>query len=426
MKTWHLAIALASLLLSGTTALAGPAAGNILLSAGPAWLEADGKRIPATRGQEIEAGQKLLTGNGGHLHVRMKDGGLVAIRPNSELEVQVFEYDPANPTGGKVRYTLRHGVARSVTGAIGEANKEAFRFNTPVAAIGVRGTDFVAFADATATRVSIKSGAIVVAALGDGCAAEGFGACLDRSITLRAGDNTGHVEINHNDKTPRLLQDKHYQIPDRVSPPLASEPVAVLQENSRTEAVSEKTKQIAAITAPTTPTVAPTTPTDTGLNDVYWGRWKADLAGVSGSTASELLAAQKKIRVVSNLFGLGVTEMPSRLPDNWKAQFNLTGGDAYVLSGGVYSAATLGSGTLTIDTAARAFSANASVTEGLNTHAINAAGTVNTSGYLLSDATRSNSTFTGVVHANLNTVGSVFTRSLDDGRALTGTMVWHR
>ena len=411
----------ALLLLQAGAALAGTPAGEVLMAVGPVWVETDGQRAPLVRGQQVDVGQRLITRDGGHLHVRMKDGGLVAIRPNSVLEIQVFDYESGKPADGKVRYRLQEGVARSVTGAIGEANKDAFRFNTPVAAIGVRGTDFVTFSDARSTRVSVKSGAVVVAALSDGCRAEGFGACLEHAIALRAGNASSYVEVTQKDRTPRLLQDNHLMTPDRVSPPRSDEPVATLQEN-RLDQVDDiaKKQMLSPVVAPL-PTVV-----DIGMNDVHWGRWSGTYPGVTGATVSELLAAQKNIQVVTTLFGLGVTQLSDRLPERFQAEFQLTGGDAYVVANNVYSAAQLAGGNLKIDMAAKQFTAHANVRESGNTHSVDAVGGVDYRGYLQSDPAKSNSELYGVVNGNLKTVGSVFDKSLGDGRSLTGTMVWHR
>lgn len=423
MKTVLVLIPSLFALLSGVAAHAGEPAGDVLLAVGKVWVESGSQRIALVRGQQVEVGQKLVTREGGHVHVRMKDGGLVALRPNSELEIQVFDYDPANPGAGKVRYSLRQGVARSVTGAIGEANKEAFRFNTPVAAIGVRGTDFVTFADPETTRVSVKSGAVVVAALSDVCKAEGFGACLEHAVALRAGDDRSYIEVTQQDKTPRLLQGRQLQLIDHVSPPLSSEPVAVLHEN-RVADVNDIAKEMQA-SKPDIPVTGPLVP-ETGANDVYWGRWKEVLPGVSGMTAAELLEAGKKIHVATPLFGLGVTQATELLPARWQADFKLSGGDAYVVANGTYSPAALAGGTLSINMATREFASQANVMEGLNTHNVAAAGQVSWQGYLLSDPARSNSTLYGIVHSNLDTVGSVFAKNLDDGRSLAGALIWHR
>lgn len=205
-------------------------AGDVLLAVGPAYVQtANGEVHPARKGLQVAAGERIMTRTGGYVHVRMRDGGLVAIRPDSVLDIQVFEYPVDHPEKGRVRYRLQQGVARSVTGAIGEANKEAFRMNTPVAAIGVRGTDFVTQTDTLVTRVSINSGAVVVApfANNQGCKAEGFGACLSNALVLRAGKEVGYVEVGAQDGAPRLRKEQRLPLP----PAHPDEPVAILQEN---------------------------------------------------------------------------------------------------------------------------------------------------------------------------------------------------
>lgn len=411
----------ALLLFQASVALAGTPAGSVLMAIGPVWAETNGQRTPLERGQQVDVGQSLITLDGGHLYVRMKDGGLVTLRPNSVLEIEVFDYESGKPEAGKVRYSLRRGVARSVTGAIGEANKGAFRFNTPVAAIGVRGTDFVTFSDTQTTRVSVKSGAVVVASLSEVCRAEGFGACLDHAVALRAGNVNSYIEVNRNERTPRLLQDSRNMTPDRISPPNIDEPVASLQENRINNVLDEQSRK-----APKIEVTAPAPIVDIGMNDVHWGRWSGTYPGVSGATVRELLAAKKDIHVASSLFGLGVTQVPERLPERWQAEFKLTGGDAYVVSNNTYTKAELAGGNLKIDMAANQFAANAKVMEGVNTHSINAVGVVDFRGSLQSDPAKSNSEFYGAVNANLKTVGSVFEKPVGDGRSLTGTMIWHR
>ena len=47
---------------------------------------------------------------------------------------------------------------RSVTGQWGEASRDRFRLNTPIAAIGVKGTDFVVKVENGKTFASVLSG----------------------------------------------------------------------------------------------------------------------------------------------------------------------------------------------------------------------------------------------------------------------------
>ena len=105
------------------------------------------KAMPLQKDQALAVGDRLVTGPSSHVHVRFIDGGLVSVRDSSELVITQYSFDPDNPAASKVRFYLQGGVARSITGKAGQAAKDQFRLNTPVAALGVRGTDFAAFAN---------------------------------------------------------------------------------------------------------------------------------------------------------------------------------------------------------------------------------------------------------------------------------------
>lgn len=70
------------------------------------------------------------------------------------------------------------GVARAISGAAAEGARERFRLNTPLVAIGVRGTDFVVRADAQQAQAQVNQGAIVMAPLtAPECQAQATGPC---------------------------------------------------------------------------------------------------------------------------------------------------------------------------------------------------------------------------------------------------------
>jgi len=125
-------------------ALAMASAGKILFVIGAgSVLSADGNELKAERGMEVYEGDTLRTTANGQMQVRMADGGLIAVRPSSEFKVDAFVYEDNTETD-KTFFSLVKGGFRSVTGAIGEANKAAYKVDTPVATIGIRGTDYTA------------------------------------------------------------------------------------------------------------------------------------------------------------------------------------------------------------------------------------------------------------------------------------------
>ena len=168
-------------------------------------IGAVGERTIA-RGQRVHAGDKIETADGGHVHIRFVDGGLVSIRPLSRLLIEQYR----NAKGAQlaaIKFKLEEGVIRSVTGQWGEANRDRFRLNTPIAAIGVKGTDFVVKVQPESTYASVVSGAIVMAPL-DGACTGSLGPCqTDLAAHLSAemqGQMLEYVKKNDNGG-PRLV-----------------------------------------------------------------------------------------------------------------------------------------------------------------------------------------------------------------------------
>lgn len=178
--TWGCALIAAAWGLSpGTAGAAGAeAVAQVSLLIGQARVvRADGKSETLARGAQILVGDRIETGANGHVHLRFIDNGAASVRPDSTLEVQAYHYDARNPKNNEVRLRVEQGVARSISGAATEADKTRFRLNTPIAAIGVRGTDFLVKADASGVRATVADGSIVVGALGAGCQANALGPC---------------------------------------------------------------------------------------------------------------------------------------------------------------------------------------------------------------------------------------------------------
>src|SRR6056300_202789 len=143
-----------------------------------------------SRGDAIYVGDIIETGGNGHVHIRFVDGALVSVRPNSRLRVDEYAYFPDRPADNRVRFTLETGTVRSVTGDAGRANKDAYRMNTPISAIGIRGTDYTVFSDDQKTRVFVQSGGVAIAPLDEECVAEDVGVCQSsKLVELFAGDS---------------------------------------------------------------------------------------------------------------------------------------------------------------------------------------------------------------------------------------------
>ena len=54
----------------------------------PAWLERDGKRAPLAPGMELRAGDRIVTGSGARVLVKLAEGSVVKLGENGRLRVQ--------------------------------------------------------------------------------------------------------------------------------------------------------------------------------------------------------------------------------------------------------------------------------------------------------------------------------------------------
>ena len=78
----------------------------------------------------------VRTGKTGSAELRFLDQTDLKVAPGSEVKIDKFVYDP-NRTAGTVAITVAKGALRFVTGT---QDKSAYKINTAVASIGVRGT----------------------------------------------------------------------------------------------------------------------------------------------------------------------------------------------------------------------------------------------------------------------------------------------
>lgn len=169
-------------------------------------ISTDGVERLVDRGTAIRVGDRIETGAGGHVHLRFVDGARLSVRPASRLQVENYSRASDASALTAIKFRLDEGVVRSITGAWGEAERDRFRLNTPVAAIGVKGTDFVVKSDGETTLASVYTGAIMLTPIaGIGCQAS-FGPCLNGSEKLLSEDMKGQMlSLSRQQATPQLV-----------------------------------------------------------------------------------------------------------------------------------------------------------------------------------------------------------------------------
>lgn len=103
--------------------------------------DAAGQTRAVKKGDAINQGDTILTGGGASAQLRMIDGGILAVRPDTELKVDTYRYAGKEDGTENAFMSLVKGGFRTITGAIGRTNKDNYRIGTPSATIGIRGTD---------------------------------------------------------------------------------------------------------------------------------------------------------------------------------------------------------------------------------------------------------------------------------------------
>jgi len=109
--------------------------GDVRVGSGPA------AERHARKGTLVNVGELVTTGEKSTAQIKMGDGATVVVQPQSRLTVAVFHFTGVEDGKERVVFRLEQGGFRSVTGAIGHTHKANYLIQTPIAQIGVRGTD---------------------------------------------------------------------------------------------------------------------------------------------------------------------------------------------------------------------------------------------------------------------------------------------
>ena len=118
----------------------GPDVGDVVRKRGELVTRSGALRTSIGAGDDITFGSRLLTGERTRAEVELVDGSRLFLGDHSEIVVDEFVYDPGRKSRGTL--TLLKGAIRMVSGRINKVSDGSLALNTPVATIGIRGTDF--------------------------------------------------------------------------------------------------------------------------------------------------------------------------------------------------------------------------------------------------------------------------------------------
>ena len=118
--------------------------GRIVFSVGDVvGIDSDGKQRRLAKGSKLSAGDTVRTRRG-RAQIRFTDGGYTSLQPNTEFRIDDFHYDAKRVEESVGFFSLLKGGLRTITGIVGKIRKKAYQLRTPVATVGIRGTEYLA------------------------------------------------------------------------------------------------------------------------------------------------------------------------------------------------------------------------------------------------------------------------------------------
>jgi len=402
-----------------SVAMASQVVGEVTLTIGKSKIERSTQEAEPQKGGSVQEGDVIRTTDNGHVHIRFIDGARVSVRPNSVFRIHEFKYSPADPAASVVRLSLDAGEARSISGAAAQAAKERFRLNTPLVAIGVKGTDFVTQVGKDVIRVTVNQGAIVMAPFDSACKAEALGVCTTSRAKELTAEMLGQALVYRLGSTDPSLQN--------IGKPGQSDASRVLLLDRQTREGTDR--PLASETEAKNPLNA------VAATKLIWGRWARDPIPSDNITVPFLEALKgNEVTVGDGYYFLfrepsNINLLPSLTT---KVDFGLKSSSAYYRNAAnEMLPATVQSGTLGVDFGNKTFNTNLNLSaQGAGVQSFSQSGTLNAgTGIFLSNSTAVGNPIAGSVAGAMTLdarqAGFLFRAPIGTG-TFTGATLWGR
>ena len=119
---------------------AGESSGMVVASRGEVSALANDSARELKQGDFVYVNDEILTGARSFAVLQFTDGAKVTVRPDSKLLIETYLY--AGSDSDEATLNLVSGGLRVITGAMAKSNPQNYKVRTPVALMGVRGTEF--------------------------------------------------------------------------------------------------------------------------------------------------------------------------------------------------------------------------------------------------------------------------------------------
>ena len=446
--------AIAGLALCAQLALAAEA-GKVIFVAGNAQV----LDRQAAEGAAVQEGDMLQTGADGFLYIKTIDNGLFILRPNTKARIVTYHVDAKNPANTRIKLDLISGVARSRSGDAVKQARQNFRFNTPVAAIGVRGTDFTVFTDDDTSRVSVISGGIVVSGFAGACSPEGNGPCEGAASRELSSRQRGQLlQIKRGSQAPQLMSGSVMSsdqpalpagapVGSVASPPLSS-PAAPVVDTQKAESLTKANNDNKNNIPPAPPEPLPppvvmpppvtSVPPDPGKPvkeaGILWGRWQPVLGFAPDFNLTLEMGRQELLAVDGNFALFRTAGRTYVSPERGNIGFKMKDSEAFVYTsfGAAKTAApaTLSNGKLSIDFDNKRFATSFDMATKVELFSWSAQGGVGPDGRLYGDRADG---INGMVNVqgllsneNGGSASYLFNGRIDERRTVNGVTFWRQ
>ena len=114
--------------------------GSVISMTGSAWAISGNSQRPLTEGAPVYEGEEIITESDSNVEIRLADDTILGQGEDSAIRLDDYVY---TEDAGSLDFSMIKGVLRVVSGEIVKANPEGFNLTTPMATIGIRGTEIM-------------------------------------------------------------------------------------------------------------------------------------------------------------------------------------------------------------------------------------------------------------------------------------------
>ena len=117
-------------------------AGTVKTLLGSAYVQRGSERVPVAKEMPLYSKDVIVTASSAFVGIVLSDGTKITAGANANLNLANYEFNEDTKKGA-MKVNVTKGVIQVASGVLGKTSRENVQFNTPVATIGIRGTNFI-------------------------------------------------------------------------------------------------------------------------------------------------------------------------------------------------------------------------------------------------------------------------------------------